>query len=69
MALEGARNLGLLNIGLTDFFDINLKLPSFPEQTLISNFISSIYEKINIEKGTLKLLTQQKQYLLLNLFI
>jgi len=42
VAQEGARNHGLLNIGVSDFLNIGLILPSHSEQTLIANFLSSI---------------------------
>lgn len=45
VAQEGARNHGLLNIGVSDFLNIGLILPSHSEQTLIANFLSSIDEK------------------------
>ncbi|BEG99007.1 restriction endonuclease subunit S [Bacteroides sedimenti] len=47
VAQEGARNHGLLNIGVSDFFNIELSIPSLPEQTKIANFLSAIDEKIN----------------------
>lgn len=47
VAQEGARNHGLLNIGLNDFFGIQLYIPCLEEQTKIANFLSAIDEKIN----------------------
>jgi type I restriction enzyme S subunit len=47
VAQEGARNHGLLNIGVNDFFAINLQLPAEEEQQKIADFLSSIDEKIN----------------------
>lgn len=41
-AEEGARNHGLLNIGAADFLDINVSLPSLPEQTAIANFFTHL---------------------------
>ena len=47
IAQEGARNHGLLNISIVEFFnDITLKFPSLKEQTKIANFLSSIDQKI-----------------------
>ncbi|OXA98211.1 hypothetical protein B0A75_14805 [Flavobacterium oncorhynchi] len=46
VAQEGARNHGLLNIGVNDFLDISLNLPSLIEQQKIANFLSSIDKKI-----------------------
>jgi len=47
VAQEGIRNHGLLNVGVNDFFNINLHVPSFHEQTKIAFFLSAIDEKIN----------------------
>ncbi|MFV5703643.1 restriction endonuclease subunit S [Flavobacterium sp. XS2P12] len=69
VAQEGARNHGLLNIGVSDFFNINLNLPSLPEQNQIANFLSQIDEKIETEKKLLVQYEDQKKYFLQNLFI
>lgn len=45
-AQEGARNHGLLNIGINDFFDINLIIPEPTEQIKIASFLSTIDKKI-----------------------
>ena len=47
VAQEGARNHGLLNIGVNDFFSTEILLPSLQEQTKIANFLSEIDNKIN----------------------
>ena len=47
VAQEGARNHGLLNIGVNDFLNIKIIIPSLKEQTKIANFLSAIDEKIN----------------------
>lgn len=47
IAHEGARNHGLLNIGIDDFFNIPIELPCESEQTKIANFLSAIDEKIS----------------------
>lgn len=69
VAQEGARNHGLLNIGINDFFGISLKIPSFEEQTKIANFLSSLDKKLKKEQEILEQYQQQKKYLLQNLFI
>lgn len=47
VAQEGARNHGLLNIGVGDFFNTEILLPTRLEQTRIANFLSAIDDKIN----------------------
>ncbi|MBE4925963.1 restriction endonuclease subunit S, partial [Enterobacter cloacae complex sp. I1M] len=42
VAQEGARNHGLLNIGVNDFFDIELQIPSLKEQIKISDYLSAL---------------------------
>ena len=42
IAQEGARNHGLLNIGVGDFFDITIKIPYFEEQEKIADFLSNV---------------------------
>ncbi|MGQ2984350.1 restriction endonuclease subunit S [Flavobacterium sp.] len=69
IAQEGARNHGLLNVGVSDFFNIEIQLPSINEQVEIAKFLSSLNMRITIEKSILEKLKQQKQYLLQNLFI
>jgi type I restriction enzyme S subunit len=47
IAQEGARNHGLLNISITDFFDkISLKIPSIQEQEKIAGFLTAVDELI-----------------------
>lgn len=46
VAQEGARNHGLLNIAIGDFFSIKINLPSLPEQQKIADFLSAIDRKI-----------------------
>jgi type I restriction enzyme S subunit len=66
VAQEGARNHGLLNIGVNDFLNIELIIPSLPEQQKIANFLSGIdakiektHQEINNMQGFKKGLFQQ----------
>ncbi|MDD2814543.1 MAG: restriction endonuclease subunit S [Thiotrichaceae bacterium] len=69
IATEGARNHGLLNIGLDDFFSIDLKTPSLPEQTKIANFLSAIDDKITNAQQQLDATKQYKKSLLQQMFV
>ncbi len=48
---------------------IKISLPPLEEQTKIANFLSSIQEKIEMEKQILEKLELQKKFLLANLFV
>jgi type I restriction enzyme S subunit len=64
IAQEGARNHGLLNVSVTDFFNGHLRCPSLKEQIEIANVINRAeHEVLNLE-GQLKLLTAQKRALM-----
>lgn len=67
-AQEGARNHGLLNIGVNDFFEIQLVLPCIEEQTKIANFLSAIDDKIAHCNSELDGLEQWKKGLLQQMF-
>ena len=54
VAQEGARNHGLLNVGVDDFFSIDIYLPTLPEQTRIAQFLSALDEKINQMQGQIE---------------
>ncbi|MUV03921.1 hypothetical protein GN157_09400 [Flavobacterium rakeshii] len=69
IAQEGARNHGLLNVGVLDFFDIDVNLPSIQEQKRISTFLSKIDQKVQIEKKILEQLDAQRKYLLQQMFV
>lgn len=56
IAQEGARNHGLLNVSVTDFFKLQLHVPSAPEQRRIA-------EIINVAKAEEKVLAKQLQCL------
>jgi type I restriction enzyme S subunit len=69
VAQEGARNHGLLNIGLKQFFDINIYLPCFQEQKIIGAFINAIDSGIAVACQELDLLKKYKQGLLQKMFV
>lgn len=69
VAQEGARNHGLLNIGVNDFLNIDLNLPSIPEQTKIANFLSALDEKINHTQAQIEKTELWKKGLLQRMFV
>ena len=70
IAQEGARNHGLLNVSVTEFFkDIKLFLPSQKEQNKIANFLSSIDTKIQQAQNQLKQTKEFKKALLQQMFV
>lgn len=69
IAQEGARNHGLLNVGVSDFFDIEIILPTIKEQKRIADFLLSIDLKVKIETDLLYKLEEQKKFFLQQMFI
>lgn len=70
IATEGARNHGLLNVSIVEFFnDIKFKIPSEIEQRKISAFLNSIDQKIKDTSRQLELTQTYKQGLLQQMFI
>ncbi len=69
IAQEGARNHGLLNIALKDFFDIKMQLPTLEEQNKIANFLTAIDDKIDNTKDQLEQTQQWKKGLLQQMFV
>lgn len=69
VAQEGARNHGLLNIGINEFLSIAITLPSLPEQMKIADFLSAIDAKINHVDKQLELTKQYKRSLLQQMFV
>ena len=69
IAAEGARNHGLLNIPVTDFFKIKITIPSEEEQEKIAKFFNVIEEKLNLEQAKLLNLKKQKQGFMQQMFI
>jgi len=67
-AQEGARNHGLLNIAINDFFNGHLNVPSgIKEQTAIANILTTADEEIEILNKQKEKIEDQKKYLLNNL--
>ncbi|MRU87584.1 restriction endonuclease subunit S [Staphylococcus aureus] len=61
IAVEVARNHGLLNISVNDFFTIPIKYPSLEEQRKIGDFFIKLDRQIELEEQKLELLQQQKK--------
>jgi type I restriction enzyme S subunit len=64
IAQEGARNHGLLNISVTDFFEILLRLPSLSEQQKIASILSTADTEISTLEKQLAAYKQQKRGLM-----
>ena len=69
VAQEGARNHGLLNIGVGDFFDTIILLPCLEEQRKIADFLSAIADKIVLLTKQIESTEQYKKGLLQQLFV
>jgi type I restriction enzyme, S subunit len=61
VAQEGARNHGLLNIGVNDFFDMEIDLPTFPEQVKIGKLLTSVDRRLTDGKIRLSRLEDFKK--------
>ncbi|HHW6866137.1 TPA: restriction endonuclease subunit S [Staphylococcus aureus] len=68
IAVEGARNHGLLNVSVNDFFTILIKYPSLEEQQKIGKFFSKLDQQIELEEQKLELLQQQKKCYIQKIF-
>ncbi|MEB6675441.1 restriction endonuclease subunit S [Acinetobacter haemolyticus] len=69
IAQEGARNHGLLNIGLDDFFkNIIFKIPKKNEQEKIASCLTSLDEVITNQNNYIKYLKEHKKGLMQQLF-
>ena len=68
IAVEGARNHGLLNIGIKDFFDTVHFIPSLAEQRKIANLLSLIDERIATQNKIIEDLKKLKSAIIDNVF-
>ena len=69
IAQEGARNHGLLNISVGDFFDITINVPCLEEQKKIADFLSAIDNKIENISDNLESLKLFKKSMLQKMFV
>lgn len=70
IAQEGARNHGLLNISVVEFFkDIYLPRPSIAEQQKIAAFLSTLDRQINLVSQQLERMQAFKKGLLQQMFV
>ena len=68
-AQEGARNHGLLNIGVNDFFNTQLSIPeNQDEQQKIASCLSTLDQLISAQTEKIEELQQQKKGLMQGLF-
>jgi type I restriction enzyme S subunit len=69
IAGEGARNHGLLNISIEDYFNTVHRFPCVDEQRTIAGFLNILYEKKDDAEVLLYNLNKQKRYFLQQMFI
>jgi type I restriction enzyme S subunit len=69
IAGEGARNHGLLNISVIDFFNTIHRIPDLDEQKDIARILNSLSSKLSCEQRVIQNLTMQRSYLLHKMFI
>ena len=64
IAQEGGRAHGLLNVSLSDFFNIKIKLPPIEEQTAIAAILATADRELQLQKEKLAQLQAQKKGLM-----
>lgn len=69
IAGEGARNHGLLNVSISDYFATLHRLPGLSEQKKIASYLNLLSDKISLTNKELQCYSRQKQYLLARMFI
>lgn len=68
IAQEGARNHGLLNMSIDDFFNCNIVKPSQQEQEKIAKILNCCDKVIELKQKLLKEKIREKKYYILNIF-
>ena len=69
IAGEGARNHGLLNISVRDYFNTIHCIPSMDEQKQIAQFVNTLSSRILREQRMVNCYAAQRQYWLRQMFI
>ena len=69
ISVEGARNHGLLNISVVDYFNTIHRIPNMDEQKSIANVIKTISHKMSSEQTILDCYVKQRTYFLQQMFI
>ena len=69
IAGEGARNHGLLNVSMTDYFNTKHRFPVIEEQKAIAKMLNAITEKERKANLLGECYKNQKQYLLRQMFV
>ena len=64
IAQEGARNHGLLNVGVADFFSLDIPVPSPKEQRRLADFFNTVDSEIDLAIQQLNYRKQQKRGLM-----
>ena len=64
IAQEGGRAHGLLNVSLSDFFNIKIKLPPIEEQSAIAEILATADRELQLQKEKLAQLQTQKKGLM-----
>ena len=68
VSVEGARNHGLLNIAVDDFFNTEHFIPSIQEQNKIASFLSLLDKKIELQTKKVEALKLYKMCIISTLF-
>ena len=66
---EGARNHGLLNMSVDDYFNTLHRIPTKQEQAIVANLLNAVTQKIDIEAKILDKLQKLKSFMLKEMFI